>query len=138
MPSPPPKPAREFAGQAFGPIVCSNASLQTPVPSRSSVTPAGPYTFTCLIGEGTGPVVDPIVALPNAFVGIPGLSGEKPASVMLTVSDARAAQTGTKMAQQMAAPARIRVLATIDLEHPLSRSRFAAASPRPLNRQAEE
>jgi hypothetical protein len=91
--------------------------VQTPVPSRSSVTPAGPNTLTCVIGEGTGPVVEVIVALPNAFVGTPSLSGEKPASVMLTVSSAPAAAAHSSMAHKTATPARMRLVRTIDLPH---------------------
>src|ERR1700730_2377064 len=115
MPWPPPNPALELAGHPVGPTLLSTSSLQTPVPCRSSVTPAGPYTVTWLIGEGTGPVVEPIVALPNAFVGSPRVFGEKPASVMLTVSAARTVPAWNRVAQQITAPARIRVVATIDL-----------------------
>src|SRR5205085_12074468 len=95
---PPPKPARELAGQADGPFASSFSFAQTAVPRRSSVTPAGPYTLTWVIGEGTGPVVDPIVARPNAFVGTPSLSGEKPASVIVTVSSALAPVANTRHA----------------------------------------
>src|SRR5712664_2815520 len=103
MPWPPPKPARELAGQAIGPMFFSRSSLHVPVPSRLSVTPAGPYTLTCRIGEGTGPVVEPIVALPNALVGIPSALGEKPAWMMVTVSCARAADAVNGPAPQSSA-----------------------------------
>src|ERR1700722_9531277 len=88
---PPPKPAREFAGHALGPTFSSAAAVHVPVPRRSSVTPAGPYTSTCVIGDGTGRSVEPIVALPNTFAGTPSRSGVNPAEVIFTVSWPRAA-----------------------------------------------
>src|SRR5205823_14434105 len=112
MPMPPPKPALEFAGHAFGPSFSSLARLQTPVPRRSRLTPAGPYTLTWVIGEGTGPLVEPMVALPKAFVGAPSLDGEKPASVMVTVSSACAAVAASRNTEHASA-AIVRIVAII-------------------------
>jgi hypothetical protein len=72
--------------------------------------------------------VDPIVALPKAFVGIPSLLGEKPASVMLTVSSARAAPAQSTVAQKTAAPVRMRLVRTIVFPHLV----LGAASPQAL------
>src|SRR4051794_1941357 len=105
MPSPPPKPARELAGQASVPRRSSASFLHTPVPRRSSVPRAGPNTSTCSIGAGTGPVVEPIVALPNAFVGTPSPDGEKPARVIWTVSAPLAAAAPASIAPAHASPA---------------------------------
>ena len=80
-----------------------------PVPSRFSVTPAGPNTLMWVIGEGTGRFVEPIVALPNTFVGTPRLSGEKPAEVMVTVSSACAAAAVSRHAQLTSAAKTMRI-----------------------------
>src|ERR1700676_1428841 len=108
MPSPPPKPALELAGQALEPTRFSASSLQVVLPVRSSVTPAGPNTLTCSIGDGMGPVVEAIVALPNAFVGPPSFAGEKPAWVICTVSAACAPVAQASSAAALNSAIRIR------------------------------
>src|SRR5262249_51663734 len=127
-PSAPPNPALELAGQALGPIISSFTALHVPVPCRFKVTPAGPSTSTWVIGEGSAWLVDPIVALPNALVGTPSLSGEKPASVMRTVSSALAAGAAISSAQPAAALRRIRRREIVTLTLLSDRARCAVPS----------
>src|ERR1039458_10665832 len=121
-PSPPPNPALESVGQAWGPVFSRVAAVQVPVPSRFRVSPAGPITLIWVIGEGTGRLVEPIVAAPNTFVGTPSASGENPAWVIVTVSSACAAPapTPSKSAQptNVMAMARTPSILGISLSHP--------------------
>jgi hypothetical protein len=68
-----------------------------------------------VIGDGTGPVVEPMFAEPNTFVGTPRRSGLKPAWVICTVSSAWAAVAANKKAQQTKAAMGILALGIIAL-----------------------
>ena len=66
-----------------------------PTPLVFTVRPAGPITVISAVGEGRGPVVEPIVAVPWTLVGEPSFSGEKLA-VTSRVSAAHAAAAAAR------------------------------------------
>jgi hypothetical protein len=94
--------------------------------------------LTWRIGEGTGSVVELIVALPKAFVGTPSLLGENPASVMFTTSAPWAGPADRMPAQQTATPASIRKMGTFDLLSAAPGARWASALRLPVTRPAQQ